>query len=179
MAEEDTRSFADERRRLLGELDLERKQLVRNIETCRIRDIDRPIIGEWSLKDIVGHVSTWEAEVVTALRDTSEGRRPGLLDFDESTTDTWNADHAERKRSLNFWSVLEQLKSGRERLLELLADFSDEDVGEPGRVPNRLVASIVEHDREHWHHVAAYLAGMPGVREHSLASVPSDAGTND
>ena len=55
---------ADERRRLLGELELERNQLMRNIETCRIRDIDRPFIGSWSLKDIVGHIASWEAEVV-------------------------------------------------------------------------------------------------------------------
>ena len=32
MAEEDTRGFADEKRRLLGELELERNQLLRNIE---------------------------------------------------------------------------------------------------------------------------------------------------
>ena len=57
---------ADERRRLLGELELERNQLMRNIETCRIRDIDRPFIGSWSLKDIVGHIASWEAEKVTA-----------------------------------------------------------------------------------------------------------------
>ena len=179
MAEDDTRGYADERRRLLGELDLERNQLVRNIETCRIRDIERPIIGQWSLKDIVGHVSSWEAEAVTALRDTLEGRRPGLLDFDQANIHAWNEDHVERKRSLNFWSVLEQLNSGRERLLELLAQFSDQDLGEEGRVPNRLVRSLVEHDRDHWHHIAAYLAGMSGVREHPLASVPSDAAGND
>jgi hypothetical protein len=56
MADDNARTYADERRRLLAELALERKQLIRNIETCRIRDIDRPFIGEWSLKDIVGHV---------------------------------------------------------------------------------------------------------------------------
>ena len=70
--DDDARALADERRRLLHELEVERNQLIRNIETCRIRDIDRPFIGDWSLRDIVGHVSSWEAEVVTAFRDIRE-----------------------------------------------------------------------------------------------------------
>ncbi len=170
MAEDDTRSFADDRRRLLGELELERNQLLRNIETCRIRDIERPMIGDWSLKDIIGHVASWEAEVVSALRDVREGRRPALLDFDEERTDAWNRDHAERKRSLTFWSVLEQLKAGRERLLAVVAEFEDAAIGEEGRVPNQLLRVVVQHDREHWRVIAAYLAGMPGVRETAAAS---------
>ncbi len=171
MPEDDTRSFADDRRRLLGELELERNQLLRNIETCRIRDIERPMIDEWSLKDIIGHVASWEAEVVSALLDIQEGRRPAILDFDETRTDAWNQDHVERKRSLTFWSVLEQLKAGRERLLATVAEFDDAAIGEEGRVPNQLLQVVANHDREHWHIIAAYLAGMPGVRE------PSAAGT--
>ncbi len=165
MAEEDTRGFADERRRLLGELEVERNQLLRNIETCRIRDIERPMIGDWSLKDIIGHVASWEAEIISALRDVQEGRRPAILDFEEERTDSWNQDHAERKRSLTFWSVLEQLRAGRERLLAIVAEFDDAAIGEEGRVPNRLLHVVVQHDREHWHIIAAYLAGMSGVRE--------------
>ncbi len=169
MAEDDTRSYVDDRRRLLGELELERNQLVRNIETCRIRDIERPMIDEWSLKDIVGHVASWEAEVVSALLDIQEGRRPAILDFDEERTDAWNQDHVERKRSLTFWSVLEQLKTGRERLLATVAEFDDAAIGEEGRVPNQLLQVVANHDKEHWHIIAAYLAGMPGVREASAA----------
>ena len=169
MAEDDTRSFADDRRRLLGELELERNQLLRNIETCRIRDIDRPMIDEWSLKDIIGHVASWEAEVVSALLDIQEGRRAAILDFDEERTDAWNQDHVERKRSLTFWSVLEQLKAGRERLLATVAQFDDAAIGEEGRVPNQLLQVVANHDKEHWHIIAAYLAGMPGVRETSAA----------
>ena len=169
MAEDDTRGFQDERRRLLGELELERNQLLRNIETCRIRDIEQPMIGDWSLKDIVGHVASWEAEVVSAFRDIQEDRRPALLDFENERIDAWNEDHAARKRSLTFWSVLEQLKAGRERLLAIVSEFDDAAIGEEGRVPNRLLQVVAQHDREHWHVIAAYLAGMPGVRESSAA----------
>jgi hypothetical protein len=175
VAEDDVRTLADERRRLLGRLDLERNQLIRNVETCRIRDIDRPFIDAWSLKDIVGHVASWEAEVVAALRDLREGRRPPLLDFDESKLDEWNNDHVERKRDLNFWSMLEQLRGGRARLLEEIAAVSDEDVTSEGSAPNRLVLSVIDHDRDHWHEIAARLAGMSGARHTGAQSVPEEA----
>ena len=175
MADDDARGRADDRRRLAGELELERNQLIRNIETCRIRDIDRPFIDSWSLKDIVGHIASWEAEVVSALRDLREGNRPAVLDFDASTLDRWNGDHVERKRDLNFWSVLEQLRGGRQRLLEEFELISDELLTNEEGPEHSLVHSLVDHDREHWHAIAAVLAGMPGARHTGPMSVPEEA----
>jgi hypothetical protein len=179
MAEDDTRTYADERRRLLNDLDVQRNQLVRNIETCRIRDIERPFIGEWSLKDIVGHIASWEAEVVTAFRELREGQRPRLLDFDTTHLDQWNQDHVERKRDLNFWSLMEQLRGGRQRLLEELALVSDEDLGTEGSIQVRLVRSTLDHDRSHWHEIAARLAGMPGARSEGQVSIPEEAASSN
>ncbi|MEO6044922.1 MAG: maleylpyruvate isomerase N-terminal domain-containing protein [Tepidiformaceae bacterium] len=174
MAEDDSRTLADERRRLLGRLELERKQLIRNIEFCRIRDIDRPFIAEWSLKDIVGHLGSWEAEVVTALRELREGKRPALLDFDSGRIDDWNHDHVERKRDLDFSSVFEQLRGGRTRLLEEVANVADDELTSEGAVPNRLVLSVIDHERSHWHEIAAKLAGMAGARPSGPQSVPEE-----
>lgn len=173
--DDDAKGLADERRRLLHELEVERKQLIRNIETCRIRDIERPFIADWSLKDIVGHVASWEAEVVSAIRELRDGRRPELLDFDQANLDRWNRNHVERKRDLNFWSVAEQLKGGRQRLLEEIETVPDEDLTIEGAVHNRLVRSVIDHERAHWHEIAARLAGMTGVRATGPTSVPQEA----
>lgn len=174
MTDDNARTYADERRRLLAELELERNQLIRNIETCRIRDIDRTFIGEWSLKDIVGHVATWDGEVTAAFREIRAGERPRLLDFDDAQLNRWNQDHVERKRDLDFWSVLEQLKGSRARLLEEIARVSDEDLAGDGSLETRLVQSVIDHDREHWHQIAAKLAGMAGARS-TGRSIPEEA----
>jgi hypothetical protein len=174
VSDDNTRTNADERRRLVAELELERNQLLRNIETCRIRDIERPFIDQWSLKDIVGHVSTWEAEVTTAFRELRSGHRPRLLDFDRANRDHWNQDHVERKRDLNFWNVLEQLKGGRQRLLEELELVPDDELAADGSIHLRLLQSTIDHDREHWHQIAAKLAGMAGARS-TGRSIPEEA----
>ncbi len=179
MTDDDARTLADERQRQVHDLEVERNQLIRNVETCRIRDIERTFIGEWSLKDIVGHVATWEAHVVTALHELRNGKRPALLDFDQSQIDAWNQDHVERKRDLNFWSIMEQLKGGRQRLLQEIDAIGDEDLTTEGSIHNRLVHSIIDHDREHWHQIAAHLAGMAGARRTGPESIPAEAATTN
>ena len=174
MAEDDARSYADERRRLLNDLERERNQLIRNIETCRIRDIDRPFIGEWSLKDIVGHISSWEAEVIVALRQIHEGKQPDLLRFEPGRVDEWNRDHVERKRSLHFWDLYQQLKAGRDRLNDEIAQMSDDEIGADGSVAGRLLQATLDHDRTHWHDIAAKLAGMSGARAPRETSIPAE-----
>jgi hypothetical protein len=169
VTDDDVRVRTDERRRLLNELELERNQLIRNIETCRIRDIERPFIGDWSLKDIVGHVATWEAEFVTAIRELRAGNPSPLKGFNDSHRDQWNQDHVERKRDLNFWSVYEQLRGGRHRLNDELDQLSDEELTADGSEYLAIVRAATEHDREHWHQIAAILAGMAGVRRETTS----------
>ncbi len=164
MTDNDARSYADERRRILVELERERKQLTRNIETCRIRDINNPIVGEWSLKDIVAHVGSWEAETVFALKQLQKGQHPALFDFDEAKRDEWNEEHVERLREVDFFAVLQRLEWGRERLLDQLSHFDDETVGAEGTPVHSLLQSVIKHDRHHWREIAARLAGMSGVR---------------
>lgn len=175
MTDDTLGSPADERRRLMSRLDVEFNQVLRNIEACRIRNIERPLIGEWSLKDIVGHLASWEAEVVTSLRELREGQRPKLLDFDPAELDEWNRDHVERKRDLDFWSVLEQFKGGHNRLVEELDLATDEDIATEHSVHNRLLLSVIDHERQHWHEIAAHLAGIEGVRRTGPRSVPEEA----
>jgi hypothetical protein len=172
--EDNEKSGADERRRILRELELERNQLVRNIETCRIRDIEKPFVGEWSLKDIVGHIATWEAEVITALRELKFGKRPAILAFDEHELDRWNQDHVERKRELNFWSLMDQLSGGRERTLQELSQVTNGQLTVEGSMHLKLVHSLIDHDRGHWHEIAVRLAGMSGARPTGPISIPEE-----
>lgn len=170
--DDDVTTHADERRRLLAELELERNQFLRNVETCRIRDIERPFVGDWSLKDIVGHIASWEAEVVTALRDLADGHHPAILDIDD--LDRWNQDHVERKRSLHFWDLLDQLRASRERLKDSLATIPDEVLADEQSQERHLLDGLADHDRAHWHEIAARLAGMAGARRTGPASVYED-----
>ena len=71
-------AMADERRRLLARAGASNGTSSSATSRPAASAISSaPFIGEWSLKDIVGHVATWEAEVVTALREFARGPPPG------------------------------------------------------------------------------------------------------
>ena len=169
---------ADERRRLLNELELERNQLVRNIETCRIRDIDRPFIGDWTLKDIVGHVISWETECAAALGDVRAGGRPRTDAITKEREDSWNAEHVAAKAATPFWDLLTELQASRAEFLRALGEFSDEELADESSDAARLAREVLSHDRRHWHEIAAKLAGMAGVRGVSAEQNPAATTTS-
>jgi hypothetical protein len=147
--DDDARALADERRRLLHELEVERNQLIRNIETCRIRDIDRPFIGDWSLRDIVGHVSSWEA---SRFRISAKSDAPSLR-LRQRQADEWNRDYAERKRPQQRHAPAH---------VALLGDrTSDYDSPDASRA---LSSGPSSPDREHWHAARLRACPAPALR---------------
>ncbi len=159
MSDDDTRVRADERRRLLAEFELERNQLLRNIETCRLRDFTHPFIGEWSVLDIVDHVAKSDAAAAATLRAYRGGRVEGLPSFscDEPPTPT--------PRDVGQLSpALERLQQTRDALVNAIAEFSDEELTAEGSFPPQLIQACTEHDKLHWHDIAAKLAGMAAAR---------------
>ena len=164
MAENDTRTHADERRRLIGQLEKDRAQLLRNIETCRIRDIESPIVGEWSLKDIVGHISYWETTIPVNLINLREGRDTSsqIFTISEPELQLLNEENVSKRRPDLFWQLLDELNEGRGTLMSEVSLLTDNDLGEDGTKERDLVSAVFMHDREHWRLIAAYLAGLGG-----------------
>lgn len=152
--DEDGRSFAAARRELLGQLELDRKQLLRNIDTCRIRDITRPFIGARSLTRIVRHVADREAAVVAAFRDRSQAGPATALTPPDREDSTLRA----------FVDAMAELAETRAALMVEIADVDDESLAAEGSALRALVQTCIDHDREHWHAIAANLAGLPSLR---------------
>lgn len=152
--DEDGRSFAAARRELLGQLELDRKQLLRNIDTCRIRDITRPFIGARSLTGIVRHITSREAAVVAAFRDGPKAAPAG---------EARPADDGDSSLEA-FVAAMAELRETRAALMTEIARVDDEAIAADGSALRALVQSCIDHDREHWHAIAANLAGMPSLR---------------
>jgi DinB family protein len=70
-------------------------------------------VGEWSVKDIVAHVTTWEAEALQYLPLIAEGGRPPRYSR-YGGIDAFNAQTTERKRGLSIQDVLRDLDDTHE-----------------------------------------------------------------
>ena len=152
----------------MAELELERNQLIRNVETCRLRDIISPFIGQWTVLDIIGHVADSDSRAAAALRafrTSGVGSEP-LFECEVPPQGTG-------QDASMIWPGLERLRAERELLLAEAAAFSDEELTAEGSFPFGLMAACKEHDKLHWHDIAAKLAGMAGARRNGAPNEPS------
>jgi hypothetical protein len=168
---DDTPGFKDERRQVLAALGVERNQLLRNVQSSRVRDIENAYIGEWSVKDIVEHVAIWEREVVDALRQIREGKHPAIMDFDESNLDHWNAETLAARGEFTLTDALDELTAARAALTAEI-DQTPDDAYQPEAIVRYLLEATSGHDREHWREMAARIAGMAGARAETTVSLP-------
>jgi hypothetical protein len=116
--------------------------------------VRRPLVGEWSAKDILGHIESWEAEIMRGIEQFMRGERPALFDIIDD--DAWNAQQATSKWDASLSDVQEQMFRTRRRLLDMVTNLPDEAFVRPGPAPSlrpfipAILNTIADHDREHW-----------------------------
>jgi uncharacterized protein (TIGR03083 family) len=113
------------------------------------------VMGEWSVKDILGHIAMWEARLVTLLYSIERGVAPKMLR--SSDVDKVNAEsHAEqRERPLD--RVRADFHAVHAQSLKRLDTLKERDLSDPkhfkwleGEPLEKLVASdTFEHYAEH------------------------------
>ena len=115
------------------------------------------VVGEWSVKDLLAHLSRWEAEVVKLLWQARQGLQPttilnGPMSFDEINA-RWNQEDKDRPLD----RILEDFHGVREQTIRRVEPFNDEDLEDPQRYPwlkgrelwTWVAGDSFEHDLEH------------------------------
>jgi hypothetical protein len=88
--------------------------------------VEPGVMGEWSVKDILGHVTTWEGEALKYLPLIAQGGRPPRYSNQDGGIDAFNAQISGQKRSIPLSEVLRQLDEVHERLTEYVQSASEE-----------------------------------------------------
>ena len=114
----------------------------------------RPVCGQWTLKDVLGHVADWEWAGVEGLRQMASGHAP-LVEYIESIDD-WNQTHADARRDQPWEAVWTDVHAVRQALLEVLEGMEQAALlrsfpfpwGADGTAYQWVCVSLA-HDREH------------------------------
>lgn len=146
---------------LLHRLTQERATVLHSFEFMPDEELTRrPAIGEWSVKDVLGHLADWEAETIRGIEQFLHGARPDILDIRD--VDAWNAEHVRRKWDVGLDEIKEELLATRRRLLEILGGLPDEAWQKPAPPPHQqafipwMLNCKADHDREHWARLMEY-----------------------
>jgi len=112
-------------------------------------------IGEWSVKDSLAHVTTWEKEALKYLPLILEGGRPPpYVRYDG--IDAFNAQMTEQKRRLSLSEVLAQLDQTHRRLVDLVQNTPEEQFTRETRFRRRLRLDTYSHNPGHTDAIRAW-----------------------
>ena len=92
--------------------------------------------GDWSIKDILAHIATWQRILVERLQAANRGEKPTtLLDpyVNEAEIDRLNAQFYEESKGRPFAQVLADFRTSYRQIVEIVQTISDEELNDPQR----------------------------------------------
>src|SRR3989442_1329201 len=106
------------------------------------------VMGNWSVKDILAHVTTWEEEALKYLPLIITGGRPPRY-IQYGGIDAFNAQMTEQKRGLALSDVLRQLDETHRRLIDYIRSVPEEHYTRETRFRHRLRLDTYSHYPKH------------------------------
>lgn len=150
---------------ILAALDDSRESFLETIESLSEEDLTEPALAnDWSVKDILFHLSRWEGELVKLLWQARQGLKPSSIHFSSPDVDAMNARWAAESRLRPLEQALEDFHAVRNQTLRRVEAFSDHDLSDPNRFPwlggrplsEWIAGDSYEHEAEHAAQIQAW-----------------------
>ncbi len=120
------------------------------------------VTGNWSVRDIIAHVTWWEEEALTHLPLILEGGRPPRYSVKYGGIDAFNAQMTEQKKSLSLSEVLQQQGDTHRRLIEYIQRAPEEQFTRETRFRRRLRLDTYSHYPKHAQAIRKWRAQRAG-----------------
>jgi uncharacterized damage-inducible protein DinB len=130
--------------------------------------VNEPITGDWTAKDILGHVVSWNEEFRADIEVILEGRHPGYEHqiSEDAEFGEWNQQQIARKRDWTWQRIRADFDRDYEEAAALIRRLRPEDFRQRGVTPWLVAATtrpatLAEEDTEsvekvviyHWQHM--------------------------
>ncbi len=103
------------------------------------------VTGEWSVKDIIAHVTSWEEEALTHLPTILAGKRPPRYSVTYGGIDAFNAQVMEQRKTLSLAEILRQRDETHRRLIDFIQQVPEEQFISETRFRRRLRLDTYSH----------------------------------
>ena len=107
------------------------------------------VTGEWSVRDIIAHVTTWEEEALKHLPLVLIGKRPPRYSVTYGGIDAFNAQTTEQKKNLSLPEVFRHQEDVHHSLIELIEGVPEDQLGGDTRFRHRLRLDTYGHYPKH------------------------------
>ena len=128
------------------------KELLAAIDGLTPEQMAIPVFADWSVKDILAHIVSWEEYTLLDLQRLVRGHMPALASFKQRDVDNWNAMVMSLRRDFPLAQVMHELEANRKATIVALDALPDERLvqGQFARIWASITAG---HDHEHAEHI--------------------------
>ena len=141
---------------LLNQAAREYKSFHESLQGLNEEHLNEVWLGTWSIKDIVAHITGWQAELAPALERLARGERPVPEGVSYEDVDAWNAKFAAARRGAAAADLLLELDKSHEHFMRL-ADTIPEARFAPDRTAYKIVdLNSAHHYKEHGEQIRAW-----------------------
>lgn len=150
---------------LIKKLELERENFLDTLEGLTDEQYIIPgVIGEWSIKDILAHLSRWEAELVKLLWQARQGIHPTTMHLTQLDVDKTNHQWYQETKNRPLRKVIEDFHAVRNQTLLRVETFTDSELIDPDKFSWGKGWSLLEwiendsfgHEAEHGDQIRAW-----------------------
>ncbi len=136
---------------LLESIETHRQELEGTLAEIPVDQMTSPgVIGEWTVKDVLAHLTIWERRMTRWLRETAQDQEPRMLPTGMTwdDLDLWNEQTYLENRDRSLDDVLADFQASYPQALQIVTTFPEKDLLDPDRYVWRA-------GRPLWHIVAA------------------------
>lgn len=143
---------------LLNAMDEEREHFLDIIEGLDEDDFLQPgVVGEWSVKDILVHLTRWEAELVKLLWEVKQSQKITSAFLSTVPEDEINDAWYQASRDRLLQPVLDDFLGIRNQTIRRVEDFSEIDLTDRSRYSwmkdhalwEWIAGTCIDHEAEH------------------------------
>lgn len=147
-----------DKKQLLETLARSRAEFLTAIEGLSEAELLSPALDNgWSYKDLLAHLTMWEAQLITLLFNVAQGKAPGTVHFTQSSVDETNARWHAQNRERPLAQILADFRGIRAQTIRRVEAFSERELFEQGRYPwakghslaEWIASDTYEHEAEH------------------------------
>jgi len=115
--------------------------------------LEKDVVGEWSVKDLLGHMAFWAQQAAKNTELVKTGRQDKIVrPANPETTDRWNARERHARAHRPLAEVQRELEESHRQALAALADLPEEKLSlelDGGIFLELYAVDTYDHYREH------------------------------
>jgi len=111
---------------LLAELSAARRGLLDAVQTLPPAQRDTPFLGTWSIKDLLAHLTGWDATSLQAVQQMLAGSYPTFFQYYDKDWQTYNAQLVRKHKVEPFEALLSAVEGSHRDLMMYLKSIPAE-----------------------------------------------------